>query len=332
MNLVNSPYKKNESDNFHYPTKEAPSLAIVVPCYNEEEVFENCLVALPSILMNLIAQQKIKDNSYILFVDDGSKDSTWRLIKEASLIKNMVRGIKLSKNQGHQVALLAGLSSIHTDVSISIDADLQDDTACICKMIDEYMLGNDIVYGVRSDRTTDSVFKRITANAFYKFMSVMGVTQIENHADFRLLSKRANESFLSFKERNIYIRGMIPLLGFPSSHVTYSRSKRLAGESKYPLRKMLSLAVEGITSLTVTPLRIISVLGLITCFLSIVASLYAFFQKVEGSTVEGWTSVMISIFFLGGVQLVSLGVIGEYVGKIYLESKNRPKYFIEEEI
>lgn len=315
-----------------YLTKAKPSLAIIVPCFNEEQVFPECLNTLSAKINELINDEKIKLDSYILFIDDGSNDNTWNLIKQASLEKNNIRGLKLSKNQGHQIALLAGLSNVDTDVCISIDADLQDDTSCINEMINEYMKGSDVVYGVRNDRSNDTVFKRFTANSFYRIMTKMGVNQIENHADYRLLSRRALASFLEFKERNIYIRGIIPLLGYSSSQVTYRRNKRLAGESKYPLKKMVSLALEGITSLTVTPLRFISVLGFTTCIIALIAIIYALIQKITGNPLEGWTSVMISLFFLGGVQLICLGVIGEYIGKIYLETKNRPRFFIEESI
>jgi polyisoprenyl-phosphate glycosyltransferase len=309
-----------------------PTLAIIVPCYNEEEIFPICLRTLIEIITDLISQNKIANESYILFVDDGSIDTTWELIKKASgNKKNLVKGIKLSKNQGHQVALLAGLSSIDTDISISIDADLQDDVICIGEMVEEYMKGNDIVYGVRNDRSSDSAFKRISANSFYKLMSVLGISQIENHGDFRLLSQRATKNLLQFKERNIYIRGMVPLVGFHSSQVFYTRKERMAGKSKYPFRKMLYLAIEGITSLSVTPLRIISILGFIICLFAVFISIYALIQRFEDEVIDGWASIIISIFFLGGVQLISIGVIGEYIGKIYLESKHRPRYFIEEE-
>ncbi|WP_455813018.1 glycosyltransferase family 2 protein [Pseudomonas graminis] len=329
--------EKSDTDDSQLPaglsaTTEPPSLTLVVPCYNEEKMFSACLSELSFILNDLISQQKIKPGSFILFIDDGSKDDTWKLIKKSSIDKKPVRGLKLSKNQGHQVALMAGLSVVESDICISIDADLQDDTRCIYAMVEKYISGNDIVYGVRNDRSSDSFFKRLSANTFYKFMSYMGVNQVENHADYRLLSKRALDSLLTYKERNIYIRGIVPLLGFPSDKVFYSRAERLAGESKYPLRKMIGLAIEGVTSLTVTPLRIISSLGFITCIMAIMASVYALFEKVQGRTLEGWTSVMISIFFLGGVQLICLGVIGEYIGKIYIETKGRPKYFIEENV
>lgn len=307
-----------------------PSLAIVVPCHNENDAFPRCLSTLLGVLSELITHHKILASSYILFIDDGSQDNTWQLIEQAANNNPHVKGVKLSRNCGHQIALIAGLSVVDADINISIDADLQDDTRCIGQMVEKYMQGSDVVYGVRNDRSSDSAFKRGTANSFYKFMSIMGVSQVENHADYRLLSRRALQSLLQFKERNVYIRGMVPLLGFSSDKVFYSRNERIEGESKYPLRKMLALAIEGITSLTVTPLRLIAGLGFLTFLFSLLASIYTFAQKIQGNVVEGWTSVMISIFFLGGVQLLCLGVIGEYIGKIYMETKGRPKFFIEE--
>lgn len=307
-----------------------PSLTIVVPCYNEAEAFIYCVDALKSILVELISKQKIQENSHILFVDDGSKDNTWLQIKQAAGQSSYVQGLKLSRNRGHQTALIAGLSAVETDVCVSIDADLQDDTKCIEQMIDKYMQGNDIVYGVRNDRSTDSFFKRNTANIFYGSMSAMGVNQVENHADYRLLSKRALAALLDFKEQNLYIRGLIPLLGFRSDKVFYTREERIAGESKYPLKKMLALAIEGVTSLTVMPLRLICGMGFVTCLLSFLAIIYILIAKFSGHVIEGWTSVIISIFFLSGVQLLSLGVIGEYIGKIYMETKQRPKFFVDE--
>lgn len=307
-----------------------PSLTIVVPCYNEAEAFIYCVDALKNILIDLISKQKIQENSHILFVDDGSKDNTWSQIKQAAGQSSYVQGLKLFRNRGHQTALIAGLSAVEADVCVSIDADLQDDTKCIEQMIDKYMQGNDIVYGVRNDRSTDSFFKRNTANIFYGSMSAMGVNQVENHADYRLLSKRALAALLEFKEQNLYIRGLVPLLGFYSDKVFYTREERIAGESKYPLKKMLALAIEGVTSLTVTPLRLICGMGFLTCFLSFLAIIYILIAKFSGHAVEGWTSVIISIFFLSGVQLLSLGVIGEYIGKIYMETKQRPKFFIDE--
>ncbi|WP_338333200.1 glycosyltransferase family 2 protein [Acetobacter sp. LMG 32666] len=309
-----------------------PSLTIVVPCYNEEEVFSFCLSELKSLLENNIQAQKISAQSHILFVDDGSRDKTWSLIEQATQADNLVHGIKLSRNRGHQIALMAGLSCVDTDICVSIDADLQDDIGCIPQMVEKYMDGNDIVYGVRSDRSSDSFFKRWTANGFYKVMETMGIQQVANHADFRLLSRRALHSLLQFEEQNIYLRGMVPLLGYKTAQVFYARKERLAGESKYPFYKMLSLAIEGITSLTIKPLRFISILGAITCIFSIFISILVVIQRFNGYAFPGWASVEISIFFLGGVQLLCLGVIGEYIGKIYMETKHRPKFFIQEKI
>ena len=311
---------------------KTPSLAIVVPCYNEQDAFPYCLDGLTTVLSSLISKGKISDNSYILFVDDGSKDDTWEQIKSASLENHLVHGLKLSRNRGHQIALMAGLSNTDTDVTVSIDADLQDDIGCIEAMVDKYNEGFEIVYGVRNNRDSDSAFKRMTANKFYSLMAKLGVNQVPNHADFRLLSRTALDALNKFKEQNVYLRGLIPLLGYKSSNVYYSRDERVAGDSKYPLKKMISLALEGITSLTITPLRMIAVAGIVTCLLSSIAAIYAVIEKIQGTTVAGWTSVMIAIFFLGGVQMLSLGIIGEYVGKIYMESKNRPKFFIEDNV
>jgi len=314
-------------EKFKRPT---PSLTIIVPCYNEEEVFEKCLLEINSILQKLIDGDLIDNDSHVLFVDDGSKDNTWKLISNSAKTSSKVRGLKLSRNKGHQVALLAGLNECESDISISIDADLQDDTSVIETMVLNYLNGSDIVYGVRDDRTSDTFFKRKTATLFYGLMKWMGVEQIPHHADFRLLSRRAKKALTSYKEQSLYLRGLVPLVGFSSSEVYYSRSAREAGESKYPLKKMLGLALDGITSLTITPLRIITALGFFISGISVISAIYALIQKFNGNTVEGWASVTIAIFFLGGVQMLSLGVIGEYIGKIYMESKNRPKYFVDE--
>lgn len=309
---------------------ESPVLSIVVPCYNEQEVFALCLNELSSRINEMIDKGKINRKSNIVFVDDGSKDNTWMLIEEASLSNHHVKGVKLSRNKGHQTALMAGLSSCTmSDITVSIDADLQDDTAVIENMVDSYLTGRDIVYGVRNDRTSDSFFKKVTAEAFYKVMTKLGVSQVENHADFRLLSKRALHSLLQYKEQNLYIRGLIPLIGFPSESVYYSRSERAAGESKYPLKKMLALALEGITSFSITPLRIVTALGFIISTLSSIGVIYTLIQYFLGHTVSGWASVILAVLFIGGVQMLCLGVMGEYIGKIYMESKNRPKYFVE---
>lgn len=307
-----------------------PVLSIVVPCYNEQEVFKLCLDELSSIINSMVNDGKISNTSHIVFVDDGSKDNTWDLIEDEVISNPVVRGVKLSRNKGHQTALIAGLSScVESDITVSIDADMQDDTSAIEKMVDSYYLGSDIVYGVRDNRASDGFFKRFTAESFYRVMTKLGVSQVENHADFRLLSKRALHSLLQYKERNLYIRGLIPLIGFPSTIVFYSRRERAAGESKYPLKKMLALALEGITSFSVTPLRIVTALGFIISILTAVCILYTLVQYFLGHTVSGWASVILAVLFIGGVQMLCLGVIGEYIGKIYMESKGRPKFFIE---
>ena len=280
----------------------------------------------------LIASSMLSLDSKIIFVDDGSKDNTWELISLACQNSNMINGVKLSRNKGHQIALMAGLSVVDTDISISIDADLQDDIKCIPQMIEQYKNGFDIVYGVRNDRSSDSTFKRFTANAFYKLMTKLGVEQVENHADFRLLSRRALSALLKYQEQNLYIRGIIPQLGYKSTKVYYSRSERLAGESKYPIKKMLSLALDGVTSLSITPLRLVTFLGFGISLISFLMILYSLGSYFFGETVSGWASVIIALSFLGGVQMLCLGVIGEYIGKIYLESKKRPKFFIEKVI
>lgn len=314
-----------------YEIMKAPVLSIVVPCYNEQEVFTLCLNELSSVLNGMVDKGKIDVNSHIVFVDDGSKDLTWSLIKEESNKNSKVKGVKLSRNKGHQTALMAGLSScINSDITVSIDADLQDDTSVIEKMVDSYLSGHDIVYGVRNDRASDSFFKKFTAETFYKVMTKLGVSQVENHADFRLLSKRALDALLQYREQNLYIRGLIPLIGFPSEKVYYSRSERAAGESKYPLRKMLALALEGITSFSVTPLRMVTAMGFVISMLSSLGIVYTLVQYFIGHTVSGWASVILAVLFIGGVQMLCLGVIGEYIGKIYMESKGRPKYFIDE--
>lgn len=307
----------------------SPDLAIVVPCYNEEEVLPATVKELGNILEKLIEENKISSESYILFVDDGSRDRTWKLIEQYSEEHSHVQGLKLSRNVGHQNALLAGLHCVKTDIAVSIDADLQDDVNAIIKMVDAFHDGNDVVYGVRENRESDSGFKRLTANGFYKLMKVIGVEQIENHADFRLLSARALEAFLSYGEANAYLRGIIPLVGFPSTIVYYTRNARFAGESKYPLKKMLALAIQGITSFSVFPLRLIAIIGILVFFFSLFMSGVVLIDKLLGNTVQGWTSTILSQLFLGGLQLLALGVIGEYIGKIYIEVKKRPKFFVE---
>lgn len=266
----------------------------------------------------------------MIFVDDGSSDNTWEIISELSLLSPLVTGVKLAGNVGHQKALLAGLSITKADMVISIDADLQDDISVIEKMVDKYNnSGVDIVYGVRMDRSSDTVFKRKTAELFYKTMTALGVKQVPNHADFRLMSRKAVDALLEYKEQNIYLRGLVPMMGFKSEKVTYIRKERMAGESKYPLKKMISLALNGITSFSIFPLRVISYFGFLVAVISVFCALYVIYEKVMGGTVQGWASVMIAMFFMCGVQMLSIGIIGEYIGKIFIECKRRPPYFID---
>lgn len=307
-------------------------LAIVVPCYNEEEVLPIAVRALREVLADLTAKGKIAEDSFILFVNDGSKDRTWELIEaEHATTPVQVKGVKLAGNVGHQFALTAGLLTAKdmSDVTVSIDADLQDDVAVIEEMIDKFHQGNDIVYGVRNDRHTDSFFKRVTAQGFYKTMAAMGVKTIYNHADFRLMSKRALEQFSQYKENNLFLRGMVPLLGYQTDSVYYERKKRAAGESKYPLKKMLALAFNGITSFSVKPISLITFLGALIVIGSICAAVYALISYFTGNVVQGWTSLILSIWFIGGVQLLAIGLVGQYIGKIYIEVKHRPRYNIE---
>lgn len=306
-------------------------LAIVVPCYNEEAVMEITSPALQDVLKDLIAKGKIAEDSFILFVDDGSKDRTWELISREFEKSPLVKGLKLAGNVGHQFALTAGLITAKdvSDVTVSIDADLQDDVAVIEEMIDKFHDGNDIVYGVRNARKTDSFFKRTTAQGFYKVMAAMGVKTVYNHADFRLMSKRALEQFSKYEETNLFLRGMMPLIGYKTDSVYYDRKERVAGESKYPLKKMIALAFEGISSFSTKPISMIMTMGLVILFLCVIAAIYALVSYVSGSVVPGWTSLILSIWFLGGLQLISIGLVGEYIGKVYMEVKHRPRYNIE---
>lgn len=306
-------------------------LALVVPCYNEEAVLEISSKALRDVLDDLIQKGKIAEDSFVLFVDDGSKDKTWELIEQEHNKYSNIKGLKLAANVGHQFALTAGLISAKdiSDVTVSIDADLQDDVTVIEEMIDKFHDGNDIVYGVRNDRSSDSFFKRMTAQGFYKMMAVMGVNTVYNHADFRLMSKRAVEQFSKYKETNLYLRGMMPLIGYKTDSVYYERKERVAGESKYPLKKMLALAFNGISSFSIKPISLITTAGAVIIFLCILAAIYALFSYCTGHVVEGWTSLILSIWFLGGVQLLSIGLIGQYIGKIYIEVKQRPRYNVE---
>lgn len=311
--------------------RPAPLLAIVVPCYNEEEVFPYCLQELKELLAGMVEDGLIKAESFVFFINDGSRDTTWTLIAEAVAANRCVRGLKLSRNEGHQAALMAGLETVDETVEaiVSIDADLQDDINAIRRMVEAYRAGYDVVYGVRENRQTDTWFKRTSAEYFYRLMASMGIRQVSNHADFRLLSRRALDSLLRYAERNAYIRGLVPMVGFGATEVHYTRAARMAGESKYPLRKMLALAVEGVTSMTIVPLRLIAVMGLCICVLAVIATVYVVTMKLTGNTVLGWPSIVLSIFFMGGVQMLSLGIIGEYIGKIYLETKKRPRFHIE---
>lgn len=307
-------------------------LAIVVPCYNEEEMLKMTSEALRSVLDNLIQKGKIAADSFILFVNDGSKDRTWDLIEEEHAEHPVsVYGVKLAGNVGHQFALTAGLIEAKNmcDVTISIDADLQDDVNVIEEMIDKYHAGNDIVYGVRKERKTDTFFKRTTAQAFYKIMALMGVKTVYNHADFRLMSQRAVEQFSQFRESNLFLRGMMPLIGYRTDNVYYDRNERVAGESKYPLKKMIALAFDGISSFSIKPISLILGMGIAIIICSILAALYALTSYFTNRVVPGWTSLILSVWFLGGVQLFAIGLVGQYIGKIYMEVKQRPRYNIE---
>ena len=307
-------------------------LYMVIPCYNEEAVLNETTKRLNEKFQTLIKNKVISKKSKVLYVNDGSKDKTWELILKYAQEYDNFTGISLSRNRGHQNALVAGLLTAkeYADVIISMDADLQDDINAIDKMLDEYFKNNaDVVYGVRSSREKDTFFKRTTAQGFYKFMNFMGVDVVYNHADFRLTSKRVLDNFANFKEVNLFLRGIFPLIGFKSTIVYYERSERFAGESKYPLKKMLSFAWDGITSFSVKPLRFICIQGFLILLISISIMIYALIQKVTGNTVDGWTFITISLWFLGALQMISVGIIGEYVGKIYNETKARPRYIIE---
>lgn len=315
----------------HNSEDTAPVLGIVVPCYNEEKVLPEITQRLQKLLDDMTRSKLIAPTSSIWFVDDGSVDSTWRLISSSSRQNERIRGIKLSRNHGHQNALLAGLQTAQGDALVSVDADLQDDISVIKDMVVEYNAGKDVVYGVRNSRTTDSWLKRVTAEAYYYLLAWLGVEIVFNHADFRLLSRRGLDTLSNFNEVNLFLRGIIPIIGFPSSVVMYSRSKRYAGESKYPLRKMLALAVDGITSHSVVPLRVISALGFMIFLVSVILSVWVLWAKlISGDVVPGWASSVLPMYLLGGIQLLSLGVIGEYISKIYMETKKRPRFIIEE--
>lgn len=311
---------------------EKTTLAIVVPCFNEEEVLPQTNERLRGLLDEMMHQHLVGEESYILYVDDGSRDRTWPIIAGYSDADVHVRGLKLAGNVGHQNALMAGLDTarLDADVTVSIDADLQDDIHVIPEMVRKFDGGCDIVYGVRRKRTTDSFFKRTTAQMFYKFMSGMGVKSVYNHADFRLMSRRAVDALCMYEERNLFLRGLVPLLGYKTDSVYYDRLERQAGESKYPLSKMLSFAVDGITSFSVKPLRLIFYLGSAFLLISLGILIYVIVALCEGRGVQGWASLMLSIWFVGGCMLICLSIIAAYIGRIYTEGKHRPRYNIEQ--
>lgn len=312
--------------------KEKPCLYIVIPCYNEQEVLPITAPQFLGELTHLIESGKVSDDSRILFVNDGSKDRTWELICEYAELDPHYTGISQSRNRGHQSTVLAGLMDAkdRCDITISIDCDGQDDISAMDQMVDAYLDGCEIVYGVRSSRETDTWFKRTTAQGFYKLLSSMGVETVYNHADYRLVSSRVLKHFADYEEVNIFLRGMFPLVGFKSTSVYYERHERLAGESHYPLKKMIGLAIDGITSLSVEPIHLIAKIGIVISLIGVIGIIWVFIRAFSGHTVIGWASMMCVIFFLGGMIMLSLGVIGEYVGKTYLETKHRPRYIISE--
>ena len=307
-------------------------LYLAIPCYNEEDVLWDSAEKLLNKYYDMMADNIITPDSRIVFIDDGSKDKTWEIIQDLHGQNSIFQGIKLSRNRGHQNALLAGMMTLKdkADAVISIDADLQDDINVFDSMVKDFENGCDVVYGVRSKRATDTFFKRFTAEVFYKILNKMGAKVIFNHADFRLMSRRALEAFSLYRETNIFLRGMVPLIGYKSSVVKYERSERLAGESKYPLKKMLALAWEGVTSLSIQPIRVITWLGLIIFIISIIMVIYSLISFFTGAAVSGWASTLCSIWALGGLQLLAIGIIGEYIGKIYMETKRRPRFIVEE--
>ena len=309
-------------------------LAIVVPCYNEQEVLPDSTQKLTGIIKGLAGEGIIDKDSFILFVDDGSRDETWKVIDSAVHENDCVQGLKLAGNVGHQNALLAGLMTVkdEVDAAISIDADLQDDIGMMRDMVLKFNDGCDIVYGVRSTRTTDTFFKRFTAESFYKLMKVMGAKSVYNHADYRLMSSRALDSLSQFKERNLFLRGIVPTIGYKSDCVYYERKERLAGESKYPVSKMMAFAFDGITSFSIKPMSFITGMGVFIILCAIVFAIYTFYRIITGDVVRGWASTVLSIWFIGGLLLFSIGMVGQYVGKIYIEVKERPRYIVESRI
>lgn len=313
-------------------TKKNKRLAIVVPCYNEEKVLPETIKRLCALLNELVEEELVARDSFILLVNDGSKDSTWTLIVGAHETDSRVGGVNLAANVGHQNALMAGLSvAVKTaDAVVTIDADLQDDVAAIREMMRFWHSGMDVVYGVRRSRSTDTWFKRTSAQMFYRLMSGLGVKTVYNHADYRLMSRRAVEHLLRFKERNLFLRGMVPLVGYSSAKVYYDRAERFAGESKYPLKKMIEFAIDGITSFSVKPVRLVFTLGVVFLLISLLILCYVLYSYWTDNSVQGWASLMLSVWFCSGCLLLGLGVVGEYIGKIYIEVKGRPRYNIEE--
>ena len=307
-------------------------LYLVIPCYNEEEVLPETSSRLLEKLGSLIKLGKISEKSRVIFVNDGSKDRTWEIIEELHQKNRIFGGINLSRNRGHQNALLAGLMTVkdYADMVISMDADLQDDINAIDEMVDKYLSGMDVVYGVRGSRDTDTGFKKFTAESFYKIMNTMGANTVFNHADYRLMSRRALDGLAQYGEVNLFLRGIVPMIGYPADVVYYNRGERFAGKSKYPLGKMLSFAVEGITSLSTKPIRMITALGFFIFIVSIGMLIYSLVRHFMGATIVGWTTLMVSVWAIGGLILLSLGVVGEYIGKIYLETKARPRFIVEQ--
>ena len=307
-------------------------LYLIIPCYKEEEVLPETAKRLQIKMQNLINSQKISADSKVVFVNDGSTDRTWEIIEQLHRENSLFEGVNLSKNRGHQNALLSGLMTVkdYADVTISMDADLQDDIDAIDEMLDKYYAGCDIVYGVRSKRETDTWFKKTTAEGFYKVMDWLGAKVVFNHADYRLMSKRALEGLAEFKEVNLFLRGLVPMVGYKSDIVYYERHERFAGESKYPLKKMLAFAFEGITSLSTKPIRIITAIGVAIMLMSLCMLGYFFVRYLTGNTVAGWASLAVSVWALGGLQLFAIGIIDEYIGKVYLETKHRPRYIVEQ--
>jgi polyisoprenyl-phosphate glycosyltransferase len=307
-----------------------PRLALVAPCYNEQAVLRLSAGVLSQYIDKLVEQGAAAAGSYIYFIDDGSEDATWSIIEDLSRSDPRVRGLRLARNFGHQGAVLAGMLEVDGDVVISIDADLQDDETCIGRMLEEHRAGADVVYGVRNDRTSDNFAKRLTAEGYYRLLQALGVPVVFNHADYRLLSRRAIDNLREFDETNVFLRGMIPLLGLRTATVTYARRQRAAGESKYPVRKMVALAWQGVTSFSIAPLRIATLIGIVVAVTSVLLGTWALGVRYLGSgVVPGWASTVIPMYFLGGIQLLFLGMIGEYIGKIYLETKRRPRYIVD---